>query len=1436
MNDVVIYTFGHLSIFKAVFQALAVLFDPTQSQFFVSSDGMGLGIGATLAAMVALIGTGFSWFDNQKFTPHAALYGMFVYSLLFVPKMPEVWLSDLYTGRTEVVNNVPLGVAILGSVFSNISVGISRNLDVQYTSPGAVDGLTYSSSVMSPSGGIGNGFLSPLKSLLYFRHNTFTHFPLNIKSNLIAYQIYCLGPSEKAFSYEAMSKSSQPFEYLFNPDHINLTLIAPKVEADGSSTFVTCEVLNSALSGNSVESVEYQIGNADSIGMYAYNAMTTGKNYEAYLAKSQNGVSLDSSQSLSELTNQLAAILANGSNATNFMLATMARDIIRIGRDFEGMPQAMLNDYSITMTQAMESAKILQAVEGEEFLRWSMAAMAALQFLFYALTPVVGLAMVAKGPGAFKYLGSYLLFGMWSYSWIPVASAINFWSIGSFMETFNAQDGVMSMTPELVDILISQGEEAIAVGANLLAMTPLLTFAILSTGGAYAMTSLAQAANPNGGASKAAANLAPALRDNPSVMAMSSPFGQAVGGKNTGVSAFTTSQLSGMTFSGGKNLQNSIANAQAYTETYSQKHATAKTKAASNIMSVAREIGGNGSVQTFENAGLQMSKALSNGLKQLGVDSSTLTDSQLNAMSYKLSTGVGVGDVLRGGAEASLGKTEAAAITSSQMEAAESSFFESAVFSEDLSTSQSSMTSEGIRAGTNKLASDVSQTKAELATAKQVQKNDLAEIKATEAYASSTNRTGADVANAIINSNQAGPAFSDGLDLIKSIAKTEAIGRGLTPEKAEKAANEVASIVDAYHKSGQKFDPERDVSSSAAFASFFEATNSSNLPAEMGGLMHDVQRNLINQSGNSAVLSPATGDSPLDTVQSNIDGKGGNIITAATGGNQGGPTVGTNGEIDGENTNAVIQGQRNDIQQGSDFDKSELKPLNDAFANFDDASNKVTGLKGGDGADYQKMFESKANEIAKADYNGKSFDDLTKNAARTTAYKAAQATGEQFNIDFAENLQNHTGSNTPENQRLLEATEGLLDNSTKFGEFAMAASTDIKHEGNLAEFQFGGYATTFENASEGVGKYQGAIEASSQQRANNQKDFAEQTIDRVKNQSLGQDLVGGKSGAPLNSNDEVDAVMEGFYNDKANGIPAKDADDVAASKVHDIVNENAKTRTDGATGNNIVDFEPGGQSAHDFLQAFDAYRGAGMTTPQAYSMAEVQMGARTSGNGESIVTNNVVAGAAVTGAGAVGDAAVNGKAKGLGNATGSDGVKLANNSDRINSSGPIEDGIRSIMMGVIIGNKSSAQQEHIDYRDNQSETHAVDMASGNFKATTEAMFAGGNTEAPVTLLKEMARGMGVSNQEMFTLGTNEETGKPNLDVNQNVVKAYINNSGREGVDGDLTRTERMEKLFDASNSANSAGVGYSQQVDRPEMELKQHSRVNPRDENKHWGK
>ena len=76
MDSVVIYTFGHLSIFKAVFQALAVLFDPLQTEFFVSDDGMGLGVGATLAAMVAFIGAGFNWFDTEKFAPHTALYGM----------------------------------------------------------------------------------------------------------------------------------------------------------------------------------------------------------------------------------------------------------------------------------------------------------------------------------------------------------------------------------------------------------------------------------------------------------------------------------------------------------------------------------------------------------------------------------------------------------------------------------------------------------------------------------------------------------------------------------------------------------------------------------------------------------------------------------------------------------------------------------------------------------------------------------------------------------------------------------------------------------------------------------------------------------------------------------------------------------------------------------------------------------------------------------------------------------------------------------------------------------------------------------------------------------------------------------------------------------------------------------------------------------------
>jgi|TARA_R110002060_G_scaffold36845_2_gene47814 conjugal transfer mating pair stabilization protein TraG len=1430
MDSVVIYTFGHLSIFKAVFQALAVLFDPLQTEFFVSDNGMGLGIGATLAAMVAFIGAGFNWFDTEKFAPHTALYGMILYSLLFVPKMPEVWLSDLYTGRTEVVNNVPFGVAVLGNAFSSLSVGISRNFEVQYTSPGAVDGLTYSSNVLSTGAGAGSGFLSPLKSLLFFRHNTFMYLPKHIKVNLIAYQKYCVDATSKlnpkpspAFDYAQMSKETDPFAYLFDDSFIDPSLNAPTANLAGDQVFLTCEQLQTALSGAGVDSIEYQLGNAASIGLYAYRATATGQNFEEYVAQSQNGGSFDASASITEISSQLTAILSNGENAKNFMLAAMARDIIRLGKDFTGLPPEMLNDYAITMTQAIESSKILQAVEGEDFLKWSMAAMSALQFLFYALTPIVGLAMVAKGAGSFKYLGSYLLFGLWSYSWIPVASAINFWSIGSFMETFNAQDGVMGITPELVELLISQGEEAIAVGANLLAMTPLLTFAILSTGG-YAMTALAKSANPNGGASQAAGNLAPALRDNPALAKMKGVGEQLRSGSNVGASNFVNAQNSQHKFGGNADKKAQLASVASYTKSAETSATAARKEQATKVAQVMNSVGSGSSIQSMDNAGLTMSAGLSAGMKELGIDSKDLSKNQREGIMTEISTGANVGKVLAANAKAYNGNDSSVKYSASQIEAAETAFLSNTKLDESYSGSTSDKTSEEIKASFNDGASKVAETGTALKTLQQVQEQETAQINSGKEYTSGVSIDGSQVvANALANPNSGlDGSFESGIGFIAQAYHQEALEQGLSETQATENTNNAMAGLRAQFNSGEKFNPQRDSSSAAAFGTFFDAVKNPGNDPVTNSIMGGTQRSILKNTGNNAVNAPTEQFQGLDDVASKIAKNSDAINKKVNHGTASAPQATTS---KGETTSDTFNATQQQLRSGAEFSPSELQPLYDSMKNFDTASNNVTGLTGSNGANYQKSFDQHKDELAQSRHGAKSFSDLTANQARTVAFDAAMETAKDFRGDYEQSLNNNPGANNQHNQNVLKATDALIGNAQQFGHFSKQTSSPIKNEGSIAKGQFQSASNTLNRGTEGILKNKAVNDSVQQENAKNAQDKSAGDIKRKEEQSSGSKLIKGVEGAPLNNNASIDKIFDGHNEALDNGDDRNKVDQNTDKQVESQIRENAQNRTHEPSNQSAVDFNSGGSDGKPFIDAMDANQKAGYSAPQSYAIAEMEYGANTSGNGEKVVQGTMVT-AAVAGTVATGI-----KATGVGKvAAAGEKMKSGANPALFDSSATFLQGLASA--GIIVS-EGEKQENRINDRDNQSMAHAVNTASNDVARTAQRLYDGGNQEQALTMLKEMSRGMGMTNETLFTENTNRD-GSKSLSVNQGPIEAYIYNGGYGGEDKASTPSDRTKILFDASNSGIRAVTGINQQEGRVQQEVDPSKRLQEHESNQYW--
>ncbi len=152
-----IYSLGDLSVFRSALNAVAMLFNPANPDagLWVSAgNSFGVGTGVYLGMLTALLVALYQAAMSGRVDLKPVLMPLMVYTVMVVPKA-DVQIEDVYEGKVAKVDNVPIGIAIPGSVISSIAWQVTQSFETVFST---VDG-SYSS--MSSD----NGFVTPLKLL-----------------------------------------------------------------------------------------------------------------------------------------------------------------------------------------------------------------------------------------------------------------------------------------------------------------------------------------------------------------------------------------------------------------------------------------------------------------------------------------------------------------------------------------------------------------------------------------------------------------------------------------------------------------------------------------------------------------------------------------------------------------------------------------------------------------------------------------------------------------------------------------------------------------------------------------------------------------------------------------------------------------------------------------------------------------------------------------------------------------------------------------------------------------------------------------------------------------------------------------------------------------------------------------------------------------------
>ena len=540
MEDGIIYTFGSIDTLVIILEGLAVLFDPGQNAFFSSGSGLGIGVGGTLAATLALVGVFTNYISTQKLMVHGPLVGLLVYAVVAVPKIDRIFVSDLYTGETVAVSDVPLGVAVVGVVMSTIAYNIIETSERAYgTSP--ISGSPYEAKLSQ-----GQGFLSPMKTLFKLRQNITPATPSHLVYNIFSYSKYCLYRSVNRISagkpagnpnFDMYVYSTSPnalTTYFLDADLIDPNLTAESMNpTNGQQSFVTCGALRTTLAADAPGGINYFLNDGATFGRHLLTQLASSD--ETMLSNcAGGGVCLDGATAITKTKDVIGQILGGVAQAEAYMESRMASDFNSMVALSPNLNAESLAQTTSMSREAIEIVRLTEVLEGETFLRFMIPAMNSILFIFYATFPLAMVIMITKGAESLKYLGGFMLIGVWAYSWMPVATVINLITIANVAEALNTSRGLLGInvasSPQMLELAMDQ----LATGSNLLAATPIITLAIIS-GSLYALTSVASnSASPSGATGNIARSNTPSAHTGSSLASIQPQYSDVMGRKDAG--------------------------------------------------------------------------------------------------------------------------------------------------------------------------------------------------------------------------------------------------------------------------------------------------------------------------------------------------------------------------------------------------------------------------------------------------------------------------------------------------------------------------------------------------------------------------------------------------------------------------------------------------------------------------------------------------------------------------------------------------------------------------------------------------------------------------------------------------------------------------------------------------------------------------------------
>lgn len=420
-----IYTLGDVALFRNALNGVAMMFTVAQNgtmDIWASNTGWGLGLGALLGALMALLIMVYNGALKRQLDWRNLLLPLLLYYVLTVPKATVVIMDSYSTSAPSKVDNVPLGLAFPLGIISQITHSATIKLETVFYVP--YDGFTKITD---------QGYVAPLKLLNAVRYTGITAsgaMPNLQEAVNVAHNI-CLtnNPDWDVNTYQNSIDSLAVFIQ---------ALQSPKVQsrytkvptANAGFKVLSCTDLGAYIQ-DGIDA--YITGNNTGLFQMLSNEQLKTSNLKTDAMKIQTGQS-GSKQGMPDMsTGQIIQTMANMAGADNatimaFMQQTVLNPtlsaVTECAIDSDPVSQGRCASYYTSVEQWKEKA----AADASGFVAIMRDGQNLLIVLSIILFPIMVVILVLQGQSAMKILGSYILYTVSAFMWLPVAAIINYYT------------------------------------------------------------------------------------------------------------------------------------------------------------------------------------------------------------------------------------------------------------------------------------------------------------------------------------------------------------------------------------------------------------------------------------------------------------------------------------------------------------------------------------------------------------------------------------------------------------------------------------------------------------------------------------------------------------------------------------------------------------------------------------------------------------------------------------------------------------------------------------------------------------------------------------------------------------------------------------------------------------------------------------------------